>query len=206
MSLWLLWLKVYAIADWSVSLVSVAVLLFRSTVKLYLLKMQVKWPYNHVKMGTLIFVAALGELLCVQLSQGASVRWCSFNLIYFVMFDCYLIEDSSFLHRDRKGMDPEGTRDRKQMWGIEGRETIPGYIVYKKKTSYFQQREKKKQGFIKLSALHLLKNIHSAWRWCAKSQRIKVITSLTTEPYQLQQQLDRQDIPTGEVVAQISSE
>lgn len=48
-----------------------------------------------------------------------------FVLYYYILFHYYLIESVSFLMRDKKGMDPDGRKNGKELEGAgEGKETV----------------------------------------------------------------------------------
>lgn len=49
-------------------------------------------------------------------------------IVYFVMLGCYLLEDFSFLMRERKGVDLCG-RGEEELGGVEGGGLRLGYVV-----------------------------------------------------------------------------
>lgn len=62
----------------------------------------------------------------IDLSCPTSIRWLLLYLtiFYFIILGFNLLKTSSFLMRERKGMDLDGREGRKELGGIERREII----------------------------------------------------------------------------------
>lgn len=99
--------------------------------------------------GSLTLVPALGTLFllscsCVQLQHDI---FCII-LLYFtlVMVGCYCLEACSFLMKDRKGLDLEGSWDWEEMGGFEGGEPTIRIWENMREREGGREREKEKRG------------------------------------------------------------